>query len=104
MTMSEADKEIMWIKWFLKKISYQNYHESVTLYDDNQSTITLIKNSHDNQCSKHIDMWYHWIRNYVNKDKIDLKWVLTADMTADNLIKSLLIPDFIRFKSMIDLV
>ena len=22
MTMSEADKEIMWIKWFLKKISY----------------------------------------------------------------------------------
>ena len=49
-------------------------------------------------------MWYHWIRNHVNEDKINLKWVLTADMTVNSLIKSLLISDFIRFKSMIDLV
>ena len=104
MTMSEADKETMWMKWFLKKIDYQNCHESVILYDDNQSAIALTKNSYDNQHSKHIDVWYHWIRNHVNEGKINLKWVLMTDMTADSLTKSLLIPEFTRFKSMIDLV
>ena len=104
MTMSEADKEIMWMKWFLKKISYQNYHESVILYDDNQSAIALTKNSHDNWCSKHIYMQYYWIRNHVNKGKIDLKWVLTVNMTTDGLMKSLPVPEFTRFKSMIGLV
>ena len=48
MTISEADKEIMWMKWFLKKISYQNCHELVILYNNNQSAIALIKNSHNN--------------------------------------------------------
>ena len=59
MTMSEADKEVMWMKWFLKKIDYQNYHELVILYNDNQNAIALTKNLYDNWCSKHIDMWYH---------------------------------------------
>ena len=92
------------MKWFLKKISYQNHYKSVILYDDNQSAIALTKNLHDNQYSKHINMWYHWIRNHVNEDKIDLKWVLITDMTVDSLTKSLSVSDFTRFKSMIDLV
>ena len=35
MIMFEVSKEIMWIKWFLKKINYQNCYKSVILYDDN---------------------------------------------------------------------
>ena len=57
--------------------------------NDNQAINFLLKNTHIYKKSKHIDVVYHHVRNLYNKNLIKLNYVLSADMIADNLIKSL---------------
>ena len=38
---------------------------------------------------QYINIHYYWLRQEVHKGRINIKWVPTADMTADGLIKAL---------------
>jgi hypothetical protein len=38
--------------------------------EDNQSTIKIIYNSEDRKKIRHIDIRYHFIRQFVNKEEI----------------------------------
>ena len=53
-----AVQEIMWIKDFLNHIGHTRL-KAVTIYEDNQSTIDLMKNSEVHNHSKHIDIHFH---------------------------------------------
>ena len=103
MAMSETGKEALWMRWFLKEVGYRKRHLPIVLHADNQGAIALAKNPHDNHRSKHIHVWYHWIRNHINDGNICLKWVPTADMAADGFTKALPAPAFTRFRKLIGL-
>jgi len=54
----------------------------------------LATNTRFSQKTKHINIRYYFIRDHINTKEIDLKYVLTGEMTADILTKPLPRPAF----------
>ena len=59
------------------------------LKKNNQITLTLVKNAHVHERLKHIDVVYHYICNLHLKNQIEMFFMLSANMIADELIKLL---------------
>ena len=57
------------------------------MYEDNQGAIALIENPVHHQRTKHIDIRYHFIREQVINDCIDVEYLQTDLMVADCLTK-----------------
>lgn len=47
------------------------------LFIHNQSAIRLIKNTKCHERNKHVDIWYHFIRETFEENEIVIKYVLT---------------------------
>jgi hypothetical protein len=60
-----------------------------TLFSNNQAAIALTRNHQYHPQTKHIDMYYHWIRWVVEKGSIHLIYCPTDNMVADALTKAL---------------
>ena len=61
----------------------------VKLLVDNQSAITLSKNTGHHNRTKHIDTRYHFIRECVEDKRIEIVFIRTEDQLADILTKAL---------------
>jgi hypothetical protein len=61
----------------------------VTIYIDNKSAISLCKNPVLHDKSKHIDLRFHFIRDYVEKGMIRAEFIGTGEQKADILTKAL---------------
>ena len=59
------------------------------LVDNNQSSLTLVKNLEFHIRIKHIDVQYHHICELAEDEVVKLKYCNIKDMTADCLTKSL---------------
>ena len=59
------------------------------VFIDNQSARQLAMNPVHHQRSKHIDIKYHWIRDKVAAQEIELVHVPTTEQRADFLTKTL---------------
>ncbi|WVY89239.1 hypothetical protein V8G54_034753 [Vigna mungo] len=85
------------VSWSSKKhnvIALSSYESEyvvgcLVLNMDNTSAINLAKNPISHGRSKHIDIKYHFLRDMVNKGKIDLKHCRTELQLADIFTKSL---------------
>ena len=56
---------------------------------DNKSAISLAKNPVFHDRSKHIEIRYHFIHEYVEQGRIYINYVRTSDQLADSLTKAL---------------
>ncbi len=56
---------------------------------DNQSTIQMTKNPEFHARTKHIDVQYHYICEQVAADKVQVEYVPSAELLADELTKPL---------------
>jgi hypothetical protein len=83
-----AAQESTWLIRLLKDLC-QPIKVAVTLYCDNQSAICLAENPVFHARTKHIEVHYHFIREKVLQEEIDLKHVNTKDQVADLFTKSL---------------
>ena len=63
--------------------------EKISLKVDNKSAIALAKNPVFHERSKHIELKYHFIGDYVETKKIELEFVPTKHQLADMLTKPL---------------
>ena len=61
----------------------------VSLYYDNNGAVALAKEPRSHQKSKHIERRYHLIRDYLEKDYVEVKRVNFADKVVDPLTKPL---------------
>lgn len=59
------------------------------VYEDNQSTIKLVKNKEFRNRTEHIDTKYHFVSDLLEKKVIDLQYYPTEEMIADMLTKLL---------------
>lgn len=64
--------------------------EPTVIYGDNQGALSLAKNPIDHQRTKHIDVKYHFTRDKVEEKVIDLRYVSSAEQTADIFTKPLI--------------
>jgi hypothetical protein len=55
----------------------------------NKATIALSKNLVFHKCRKHIDKWYHFIRDYIDQGKAKIIYINTSTQLADILMKAL---------------
>ena len=85
--LSFAAQELMWLRSFLKDLGYEQ--QSNLLYEDNQGAIALSKNPENHSRTKHIDVRYHFVRDLVNKTKIQIQYCPTNVMLADLMTKGL---------------
>ncbi len=87
-TAAEAAKELVWLHHLLTKL-----HEIIPgltpLHIDNRATDLLAQNPMNHAATKHVDVCYHFIRECIADDLINLRLIGTNDMAADILMKSL---------------
>ena len=82
--MTETCKELIWLNDFMKELG----KEQVTplLHSDNQSAINLANNPIYHDRTKHIGVWYHFIRILLNDRVItgeDIHSQNPADMLTE---------------------
>jgi hypothetical protein len=85
---THAAKEAIWLRRLLTEI-FQSTDTPTTLFSDSKSAIALAQDGHYHARTKHIDIWYHFIRYIIEAGSIKLVYCPTDDMTADTLTKAL---------------
>jgi hypothetical protein len=95
-------KEGLWLKSLLSEI-FSPFNSPITMFSDNQATITLTCDHQYHARTKHIDVRYHWIRWVVEKGVMHLMYCLMNDMVADTLTKALPSPKVKHFATCLGL-
>ena len=85
---TSATCQAVWMIRLIKELTNEE-ETSVKLMVDNQSAITLSKNTGHHNRTKHIDTRYHFIRECVEDKKIEIGFTRTEDQLADILTKAL---------------
>ena len=88
MAATEAAKQAVWLQELLSEVVGRNIVQ-VTIRVDNKSAIALTKNPVFHGRSKHIYRRFHFIRECVEKDQIEVEHVPENERRADILTKSL---------------
>src|SRR5690606_33996388 len=81
MSMSSASQEALWLKGFLTELC-PSYEDSIVLFCDNKSAISLATSCGFKGRTKHIDVRHHFIRELVSSGEIKIVYVATTDMLA----------------------
>jgi hypothetical protein len=107
-SMATNVKQGQWMGQVLRDMNMgefvcENEHE-VKPYGDNQGAIALTKKPHLHERSKHIDICYHFIRDLVEKELVNVEYVPTVEMVADGMTKPLERVAFERFKRQLGVV
>ena len=63
--------------------------DSTMIHCDNQSCIKLLVNPVFHDRSKHIEIWYHHLRDCVHRRIMLLQYIPTEDQDVDILMKAL---------------
>lgn len=100
--LTNATTEAVWLRSLLEEI-YGPMLEPTTMYCDNQSAIALAKNSQFHSRTRHIERRFHYVREAVENNLIDIIYCRTDDMAADQFTKSLNSIKVRRFAGMIGL-
>ena len=87
MAASQASCEAIWLRKLLVGLFGRELRPT-TIYCDNQSCIKLSENPVFHDRSKHIEIKYHFIRDWVQRGAVRLAYVSTNDQVANTLTKS----------------
>jgi hypothetical protein len=88
MSAVSGGNETVWLRRLLSELC-EAQCDPTALREDNQSCIALTENPVFHERTKHIDVKFHVIRNYVEQGFIKLKYCPTKDQLADLLTKAL---------------
>ena len=80
-----AGNEAIWFRQLIDDMGFPQ--KTVTIYEDNQACISLTKNPEDHKRTKHIQVRFHVIRDYVAKELIKFVYCPTKDQLADVFTK-----------------
>ena len=84
MAGTEAARQAIWLRDVLSEVTGCS-REKVTIRIDNQSGIALTKNTVFHGRSKHIHSRYHFIRECVERELIEVEHVPGTEQKADIL-------------------
>ena len=75
---------------------HQPVDYAVSLYCDNQSAVSLRR-------TKHVEVHYHFIREKVLQDKVEMLYIKMNNQVADLFTKSLSIEKFQEFQQQLNM-
>ena len=93
--------KILWIKLFLEEQGYRI--ERNVLYQDNKSTILLLKNGKRSagKRSRALNIRYFFLTDQQDKGDLSIEYCPTSEMTGDFMTKLLQGRDFRKFRSLV---
>jgi hypothetical protein len=85
---SAAIREAVSLRRFLQRLGVTAHAEDVVLlYYDSTSALVYAKDPKYHGKAKHIELWYHYIRDMVSQGEMILQHISTSCMVADPLTK-----------------
>jgi len=87
--LSEAAREACWLRNLHTKLGLLSSNTPTKLYGDNEGSLAMARNPQLHQRSKHIDLRWHWIRQMVQDNVINVESCRDPEQTADVLTKAL---------------
>ncbi|GJT82694.1 retrovirus-related pol polyprotein from transposon TNT 1-94 [Tanacetum coccineum] len=90
---AQASKEAVWLKMLLDELSHEQ--EKITLFCDNQSALYLARNPTFHSKTKQIRVQYHFVREKVKEETVDMQKIDTDDNVTDYMTKSINCDKFI---------
>ena len=88
MALSDASREAIARSHLSADLSMQASSTSLLL-SDSQNALSLTGPASNYQRQKHIDIRYHFIRDVIQKDQVNVDFIPTAEQPADILTKAL---------------
>jgi hypothetical protein len=88
MILCSLVQECLYLKHLLGELGL-TITNLIPLYEDNRSTILIVRNSELHGRSKHIDVRYHFIQDLVEQQVFDIHHVESSLQLADIFTKSL---------------
>ncbi|XP_040364466.1 secreted RxLR effector protein 161-like [Rosa chinensis] len=102
MALTEASKEAIWLNGLANEFGI--HQQGVVVKCDSQSAIHLAKNQVFHARTKHIDVRYHRIRDWVGSGNIFVEKVHTNDNAADCLTKPVALEKFKHFLNLLSII
>lgn len=88
--ISEVAKEMTWLKRVLQGCKIFGFEaETPVILTDSQSAIHFAKNNYEKGNSRHIDIRYHFVQDWIEKEILNLVYVKGKKNLADFLKKPL---------------
>ncbi|XP_042753315.1 secreted RxLR effector protein 161-like [Lactuca sativa] len=100
MAATTTECQAIWLANLVKELT-GHHIMPITLYVDNKSAITLMKNHVFHGRSKHIDIRYHFIRECDERGQIIVEYVNSKDQRADIFTKALAYVKYGEMRNMI---
>lgn len=86
--LSEACKEVVWLRRLLEEIG-EKQNDPTVILEDNRSCIDFVREERLSRRSKHIDTRLFYTKDLAEKGVVALQYCSTENMTADVLTKPL---------------
>jgi len=102
-TASMANCEAIWLRKLFGELFDQVLHTTV-IYCDKKSRICLEENPIFHDKSKHIEIWYHYIWDMVQRGVVRIHHISTNEQIADILTKALSKGNFLVFREKLGLM
>ena len=93
----------MWLRKFLSGF-FECELEATVVHHDNLSSIRLSENPVFHDWRKHIDIIYHFLRDFVQRGTIRLEYIQTDEQLADIFTKALCRQSFVKFRNKLGLL
>lgn len=77
--------------------------EATTIYDDNQTTIAMMKNPIYHNRTRHVETCHHFISELVTKDNIKVEYNNTNKQVVDLFTKSLPLDKFLYLEELLEI-
>jgi hypothetical protein len=79
----DAAKEALWLRRLARTFGQCNSKWIPIVLSESQGVVALAKNLVHNNVSKHIEVWYHFVRDCATKEMLNLEKVSTTDNVAE---------------------
>ena len=96
----ESAREFKWVQYLLHEV-YKI--ETSNIYEDNQSTIKLIEGEMTGSRTKHIDIRYHFVHQFIKDNEVNLLYVKSEDNIADMMTKPFSAEKLKLFRKLVNL-
>ena len=93
---SVASCGALWLRKLFSEL-FGHVLDTIVIFCDNQSGIHLFENHVFHDCSKHIDIMYHFIWDMVHREAIKLHHIGTDEQVVDIITKPLEKVKFLNF-------
>ena len=93
--LAHTTADISWVRQILRDLKC-SVHQPPIIHCDNMSVIALSSNLVFHSRIKHLDTNYHFVRERVQKEDLEVLYIPTEEQTADVLTKGLHSPLFLK--------